>query len=337
MNKLANLGLCLVVGSVMTLLSNAPDTKASESQQENEEAYLHGVNSWLTDSKARAVPQNETASEVSNIYWRFVSAISETKVQYIEFHGKVMDQNGLPVANAVIEFEAASSYLTQSSGVSRVLSDNDGTFVTEGALGNKSLSIRSISKPGYVFEFGGSNINRFDHFQRFNDSVVWKRFTQDNPYVFTLWKLGEPIKNAKDGPETAYAFIPDGRPYTFDLIDGGKDIFKRGIKEGQLRANFVRSEEGWTLELVVPEGGLVEAGDIYLLEAPEEGYVQSVMVSLPKDQGAWLDKSFFVKLNGGKVYGVIKLRINGYHRQYSAMYLSYTLNLDGGRNLTVKR
>lgn len=327
-----------VVLSVLFLVQRRASEELDQKPLPNEKEYTAGVNQWLEEKKKRKEELKNNKAQAlearSKIHWEKVKQISDSMVEEIRFYGKVVDQYGSPVNGALVEYEAGSAYLAEGTGVSRSHTGSDGIFVTTDAKG-KSLSIRSISKPGYEFKFDETKERNFENYKRFDDSVLWEDYTEKSPYIFRLWKV-EGYQKTKVGSERLFLFVPDGSDYTFDFSAPKKGIFKKGDHDGDLKVVFNRTEESWDLVITAYEGGLQEAEGVYLNLAPEESYQEIIEYNFLRSESEKLNRMYFIKIRNGEMYGKVRMRIDAYRRDKAAVYLSYVLNLEKGRNLAVK-
>jgi hypothetical protein len=130
----------------------------------------------------------------------------------INFYGKVVDQNDQPIAGATVKLTIAadpSKVNVQEENDYTLETGQDGNFQLIGTYG-WSLHISSITKSGYELSpkaqrgypyLMASGIHHPD---------------ANAPVPFKMWKKGpsEPLV----GASKSYRIIPDGRPFTIDLL-----------------------------------------------------------------------------------------------------------------------
>lgn len=154
-----------------------------------------------------------------------------------------------------------------------------------------------------------------------------------------MWKQGqhEPTVSQKG----FYGFQPDGRAYVVDLLTG-KNV-EGNAEHGDLPVRIIRPDTIkprekylWALEIAVVDGGLVEAGDDYLYQAPEAGYLPAVKIEMDPEKAGWtsvLKKAYYLKSRGGKVYGAVQMTVRPNYGNGSSMQIESVLNPNGSRNL----
>ncbi len=303
-----------------------------QNEAEYTESFDQSINQAEKDKKIYQehlkTPEGKKASDT---YWNKMTAIAKSMLRDIEFYGRIEDQNGNPVAGALIEFYAAGGYLTEGTGYNRVKTDTDGIFHIIDAKGD-GLSIEKITKPGYEIKISQRN---FDNYDRFDDSVLWKEYiSRENPYVFKAWKVGDkgyPITSEARGN---YGFKP-GKIYSLDLTKShASRVGKIGEFPLDLQVLFNKDESGhWELTLTVPDGGLLESDEIYMNFAPASGYVATVRFQ-GNEKHIDIHKNYYIH-SRGKLYGRLKLTVKPHTHVGSGLIIEHVMNLDGGRNLEV--
>lgn len=245
----------------------------------------------------------------------------------INFYGRVIDENELPIAGAKADFQWSD---TSESGASsaETLSDATGRFELTGRKGN-GLTVR-IGKAGYYTPRSLDGA-RFEN-TRFWD-VHYYEPDPDNPVLFHLRKKGEgePLGIG----EIAINIPANGTPVRFDLLNKG-----RVSPDGQLEIAAVTNSErypprifDWRATIAVPDGGLVEYSAEFPFAAPEAGYQRSVEFNMPASAPDWkrgIDKSYFIQFGTPPKYGRIQVHLNGDSQRVS---IGYWVNPSGSRNL----
>jgi uncharacterized protein YnzC (UPF0291/DUF896 family) len=229
-----------------------------------QKAYVDKINIALEkDRKERLAYEKikDTPEEVAKRtkYWNKLKTFADSQLKNIDFYGKVIDQNGNPVPDMQVEYSGHSGYLSEGTGVARTQTNAQGVFTLTDAKG-VSFSINKMNKLGY--DANSKNIRaNFYHYKRFEDSALWQDYTEDNPYVFKVWKIEKYAK--VNSEKNRYYFYPDGRIYSLDLSKKGKHQFEVSNK-GSLNVSFIRTDEHWQLTLTAPNGGFLEADDTYM-------------------------------------------------------------------------
>ncbi len=302
----------------------------------NEASYTEEVNQWLVDkNEARDIAESTKTPEKQakeEAFWLRLISKAEAAAKKIEFYGKIVDQYGNPVPGVQVKYIARSEYLVSSSGLGTVITDSEGHFNTEGAKGT-GLSIRKFTKSGYQF----TGIQRFDNFNRYEDSVLWQDFTKDQPYIFKAWKVERYPETIKS-ESNLYLLTPDGRKSTFDILAKGKQRFKKGVEKGNFTISFDRVDNDWSVRLEALDGGVLETNDTFRNLAPESGYQEFVEYKFPINGSDTVEKMYYIKMLDGKYYGqmTIEFRAYNYRNGKAAVILSYVVNIENGRNLAVR-
>jgi hypothetical protein len=267
-----------------------------------------------------------------------VSAIAQIQRNTsIKFYGKVVDQNGQPIAGATVKLVVAGdpSEFNVSPGKDYTLeTGQDGKFRLMGAFG-WSMQVSSIAKPGYELstkaQLGFSYLLAPDiHHPDANA-----------PVLFKMWKRG--ISEPLVGANKIYKIIPDGQPYTIDLL---KYEEKPGASPpGDIIVRINRPEKlapgkkfDWSYSIEAVEGGIIHTNSDFLYQAPETGYEPKYEYSATATNAHWFGWSrdqFYIKSRGGQVYGSFEVEVSSdYNGGYAAFRIvDSALNPSGSRNL----
>lgn len=329
--------LIVVIASYLFIDSNSVEDKDTITKLPlpNEAEFTESFNQEInraneSHKKYLEYVKTPEGKKKSDRYWNKMLAIAKGRSKDIEFYGLLIDQNGDPAEGAIVDYSASSGYLTEGSGRGKVTTDKNGRFIIRDVVGT-ALVIYEIDSPAYKAKLEQMD---FDNYPRFEDSVLWSKYTEDNPYVFKVWKV------AKSGyPKTSYAkavfgFKP-GKVYSMDFSTSNKKkVKKKGALDLDMQVLFSRDDSNWSLSLVVPDGGLIESMDLYMNMAPESGYISTVNLTGVSDDRAIIKKYYIY--SRGKLYGRLDFEIIPYYRKKSAIVTTYVMNLEGGRNLEVK-
>ena len=255
----------------------------------------------------------------------FQAAWAEANGKSLDFYGKIIDQNGRPVAGARVRgnVETVGS-LEGPTWTSHITESNeDGNFEF---LGFHGMDIPIyIEKAGYEFK------------QHDNDGWTKDyRASPTNRVIFHMWKIAgaEAMIHGKihvyipcDGTSKSYNLqagrhTPGGDTFTVTLIRRPVDIAPRQRFE-------------WTATLEVPNGGFMPTSDLYKYQAPATGYQRTVVIRMPVDATNWYsevtaDYYFF----DGKNYGRITVDIDADFNPPPTLFdAEIYLNPSGSRNL----
>ena len=297
---------------------------------EDTEKHLTEYNEWNQQSQLERKKTDTTSTkykEKEKAHYSRLIELSKFEIHDIEFHGKIIDQYGSPVAGVQVHYIGNRSVSAAGSGEGRLFTDENGAFVinTKG----KALVIHEMKKLGYELP----KRQRFSNSGGHQTDLSWRSFTSANPYIVNAWKV-ESYPDIKKG-KPFLGFTPDGRDYTIDFLSKNKTK-NEGVTEGDLRIRFKRDEENWELEITAANGGLQETEDEYLNLAPENGYASSLIYAGKKHEARKIRKNIYFSSRSGQLYGRVKLEIWPYYRDRLAIEFDYVVNLEEGRNLSVK-
>jgi hypothetical protein len=251
----------------------------------------------------------------------------------IEFYGKVIDQDGRPLAGVEVVGGTGSStgFMQQETRSYTTATDSNGLFTFKGFRGD--ALVIDLRKAGYNFE---SDRVRF-HYSPIDPNK--KRFTPErgNPLVFQMWKsLGaEPLihYNAR-----SIQVPSDGTPVMIDLtkgkkVDAGGDLLI-SVTWGR------RDDHGsylfdWSAKVEVPEGGIIEGNGDIMFIAPAYGYRPGIEYHFAAaDRHSVFARDYYVVSRNKEIYGRIRLSLqNQPGRSETDAGLRVWLNPFGSRNL----
>jgi hypothetical protein len=271
--------------------------------------------------------------EAEKQFAKKLTTVSESMLGDINFYGQAVDQYGNPIVGARIRYDAGGATFAKGSGKGETISDANGLFTVVGK--GKSLSV-SLSQKNYEF----LSSYRFASFVDPEHPVAWPDYNMDNPYIFKGWEIEEYAK-VREGKNKNFRFVGDGKEHIIDLI--GIDPVIDSGSAGDFTVMFNVSEAEWSFRISSIEGGILETSDTYKNLAPETGYqpyyeYSSSEITDPKSiKYDSLTKEYYFK-SRGNTYGYMMLLIRPYHRDKASVKIkSYVVNLEKGRNLTVKQ
>jgi hypothetical protein len=239
----------------------------------------------------------------------------------MDFYGKVVDQNGTPVADVSVQgnIELAGDFYPHFTQT-----DPNGEFNFTNVQG-ASLSIM-LKKPGYDY-----NVRRYA--ERPHGYVP----DPQNPIVFVVWKLHG--KQNIIHQKFLVRLLCDGTPVRFDLVSGKES------DDGDLIVKFTRNPLNlsrtrlfnWSVDLQMPNGGLQEITNIYPFEAPADNYQSNVDLNFQTNMPGWtsqLQRHYYFKSNDQKIYGRMTMDIYGFFQPPPVpIVLDVYVNSSGSRNL----
>ena len=248
----------------------------------------------------------------------------------IDFYGKVVDQNGAPVAG--VEVKAAIRLMKEpipgmiGDGFDYLVAStaSDGTF----SFLNRTGEFFGIDKIQKTYYYYASDEKKY----RPNPSV---------PEVFKIWKQmgAEKLieKNLK------YKLTTEGRSYGLDLLNGAqaKADAIADIRVSMTAPSVIKPhvKYDWNFVLEAAEGGLIETSDDYMYLAPLDGYVSRIQVSFNASDANWSDnfrKRFYVMSRNGSVYARIEILVGVALNGRGYLHIESASNPNSSRNLESK-
>jgi hypothetical protein len=243
----------------------------------------------------------------------------------LDFYGRIVDQGGNPVEGMKVTAKVGTyEGFSRGGGTDSVTeSDANGRFSFIGITGAGVGFL--LDKEGYEYN------QRLPSTTRPNDY----RPDPSNPVIFRVWKLvgAEAMIHTK-----ITAAIPcDGTATTFDL--------STGRRSGDLQVTLTRNPLNidrkkafdWSLTVGMAGGGLIEIADAYPNEAPAEGYVPTVTVSMDSADKKWsseLTRSYYFEAHGGKIYGRVDIYVRADFQPPPTLFgAEIFANPSGSRNL----
>ncbi|MBN8711680.1 MAG: carboxypeptidase regulatory-like domain-containing protein [Verrucomicrobia bacterium] len=252
----------------------------------------------------------------------------------IEFYGKVLDQDGSPVAGATVDVIWTDLSANGSSHL-EVVSDGSGLFSIKDIRG-KHMTVQ-VTKEGYQRQLKGGQ-SGFDY------AGFWEPTYHEpdanNPVIFRLRKKVEADPMIQRGP-TFLGASNDGAPTSFDLAtgrkaaDGSGNIAVRITKGPKTDKRF-----DWTTTVEGIGGAeLIESTDEFMTTAPVDGYKPRWTFSQKATDEKYqseVQAKFYVKTGDGR-YARVEMRILPEYNETAAVDLTVYLNPSGSRNLEFDR
>jgi hypothetical protein len=242
------------------------------------------------------------------------------------FYGKIIDQNGSPVADV----------------------DVTGNIVMQGGLGDgvKNQTYKTKSDADGLFEFTGKRGWQLNVIVKKDGYLIGERgegykgppggkTTPADRAILTMWKIhgAEPLNSS-----SIDAKIPhDGTPTKFDIATGKvvpTGDFCVTLSQFPLEVKTGREKFDWTAKIEVISGGLIEEKDPYPYWAPVGGYQQAFEFTVSSNALEWapnLKKNFYIKTVQGQ-YGLMQFSVYS-GRSPTALEVHFTMNPSGSQNL----
>lgn len=329
------LGLLIIAGVVWLLMLPRQPVKEDTSSAQKKPTP-EASPTYITTTAPRQAPGGPYAP--ADPRWPERTRRLKADPQYewktpIEFYGKVVDQEGKPVAGVVVSMEWTDMSPKGSSEAERT-TDSAGLFSITGIQG-KNFGVRSLVKDGYV-PFRESNRTSFEYAGFWEPSYHVP--DKGKPVIFRLRKKGEAAALVRYGP-TLFGVKPDGAPAIFDLATGRKNTGGGNVSVRVTKgAKSENKQFDWevTLEAVGSGAGLLESKEEFMTAAPEGGYQPgwkfSQKAGAEKYQSEMQTK-FFVKTADGQ-FARIEVRVLPEYNDTAAVDLvSYLNPKPGDRNL----
>jgi len=235
-----------------------------------------------------------------------ILAFAAALIKPFELVGKVVDQNGAPVAGATIHWSANNNPNPNKSGTKgQTTSNSHGMFSVKSH--GLDVYVRA-SKEGYgtLYSNNREKIRGSDGAYMnggFLGNTDLPMGTKAAPAILVLRKMGETVPLVK-----AENFIPvprDGSRVRVNLEDAQLSS-NGGLNVEAWTNDQLKNEEGhydWRCRLSVPNGGLLVRTDQSVFEAPIAGYVPSDEINMPQAAERWspqVSREYFVKLSDGR-------------------------------------
>jgi hypothetical protein len=265
----------------------------------------------------------------------------------IEFHGKVVNQHGKPVAGAEVTlspFDNPHEDDEDGSSSTILRSDGVGRFSISGLKG-VALGVR-VAKTGYLHwsDVGPHKPASSRLIEYAYDGTGGARFKNPAmPTIFTLHEVG-PIEPMVYVKRKRWKLPVNGEPVriALDSADGrGPHQVEFRFTSGWSKLpmdNEINSKKfDWRLSARIPGGGFLPNDSDYNFEAPAEGYQESLEIDYPATmpEGQWKGLShrrLFVKFADG-TYGRIQFSIDGGSDRKPLYMVSWMSLNPGSRNL----
>lgn len=249
----------------------------------------------------------------------------------IRFFGKVVDENGLPVAGATASF-IWTDMSPHGSSTAEAVSDGAGLFGLQGVKG-KRMQVR-VNKEGYYSN--PNNVFSFEYAAFFESN--YHEPDAKKPVVFRLRKQGG-IPKELVVRETMMGIEPNGTPHFIDLGTTRKSGADTGDISVRIKRTAPKEQKRYDWSAVI-EGvngaGLIESGDEFMFEAPKDGYQSGYTYEFIQSSPDWknnLRKQYYVMGEGGKMFGRLEVEFMPKYQNTAALAIRFFVNPTGSRNL----
>jgi hypothetical protein len=326
-----------VLGGVFWLLRVYPARDVSDSRPRQEAAVRAATGEWTTpNSKTEAQDVNETSDRDDPA--RIRRTIEAGNVP-IEFWGKVVDQDGVPLLGVRIAYmysvhhgnDQGIAWIEHEARNGETVSDGDGSFAIRDLTGH-DLTIESLMKSGYLYR------QRSSLSYDFGGNMLEGRFKPERDKPVRIVMIHKDAMESLIHMRGSVDVSGDGTPEHWDLWSGEADpngeliiIFRAGSGVSGTPAPIV----SWSADLEVVGGGITEAPwDEDVRRAPESGYSRSVAYPKIDQKQGVPHRSFYLRTADGK-YGRIQMELSTSHDGRSARcFVTGDMNPSpGSRNL----
>ncbi len=254
--------------------------------------------------------------------------------QPINFYGKVVDENGQPVAGASVDYTWSTIQAARGTRSKHDVADSFGIFSIH-EIG-KRIGI-TVSKDGY-YTTPSEKLKTYEYANP-GDGL----FTPNpyNPEVFHLRKkgVGVDLITSQFGmsPDFPIHIPRDGTPVKIDFINRKEgENGQMQISENKPGFNDWKQATAWSFKMEIPDGGFVEENDEFPFEAPASGYQSVLNFQFQSGNTNWvqgINKTYYIEFGNPPLYGRIQVQTD---ISYGGAFLTYAINPDGSRNLEPK-
>ncbi len=301
---------------------------------------------WRQKEEFPNVEKAERPADISPEEWKYILALHEegkSSNADIEFHGKVIDQDGEPIAGATITIEVVTyveslkAQLKNGGDVFEttthvIKSDADGRIYL-GACKGRMLEIQNLSKEGYLCPVENLESLGYDKILR-NKPLP----TRDKPMILKLYRRS--LNGVTLTPREVVIYLSsDNTETAVDLVKGEvRSVTTTDMTVSMWADTFVPGKKyDWTVTVNCRDGGIVVADDdVGMYEAPADGYTSSVTWNFESESATWsprIDRQIYLKGRGGSLYAAIRLTLRTFHTGRGTIEIHYVYNTNGSRIL----
>jgi hypothetical protein len=333
-NTLIIIFVVCLIGFLIWLLKEPPvasslarkmETAQTSNSIETNIATTPSQSSVASDAESRF---KEGQSQMERIKRDSEAEVAKWKSTII-YYGKVIDEDGNPIQGANVSYNASAldNAFNQAQITGTVTSDDRGIFKIDGINGYTLMFQVShsdyYSYPDNSTGFSKGSLPRKGYFSD----------TEDKAEIFRMHRKGNsvPLVHRRGGAD-----VPVNAGLATVNFYGEQDRQVMGTLQIQARGdtpkNWSPTPYDWSVQLTVPNGGLVESTNQFDFLAPNTGYQSVIEIHMDKTQPVWSDtvvKTYFVKIATGYLRMGIRMRAK------TPLYVSvdYYYNPDGSTNL----
>jgi len=239
----------------------------------------------------------------------------------LSLYGKVVDQEGQPVAGAHVKIGVADKPWDSGSSYQRTTGP-DGLFEITGVKGAGIYA--EVEKEGY---YAGKESRRI--------LQSGEMPTKDAPAIWILYRKGA-LESLSHHDHTWTDMPMDGTPVEYDFntkkfVGAGQGQLRAEVKvEGSMQQRF-----SWWYRISVPSGGLARRAHEFDFVAPESGYVEVLEGRINATDGDWrgaFNGDYFIRLSNGS-FGRVAFSVSRGRDSFSFRIDHAAINPAGRRNL----
>ena len=255
----------------------------------------------------------------------------------VNFWGKVVDENGSPLAGATVQVILYDDPTGGYSGIKptkiKTRSDAKGNFSILGKFA-AGVSV-NVSLSGYKPYYDSKtreNRSRvlMPYSDRRSDQKI-KYSTVTEPTVLVLQKKGE-LSDLVYIEKVRQEISPEGVNLNIQLEKKGHTIELNLRCLSSVHQPFNYEKYDWEAEVGVKGGSIQEIKDISSQVAPEDGYLQAFKFKMPAKHAKWSRESpsnkrdFWIQLDEG---GYVRAQIKFVTGRKHLVYVHAWINADG--------
>jgi len=276
--------LALVV-IILFWLYSLGNKQVDESEVQSDKTTDHAslIKENLSEKPATSLTQQpRKEQDAESMLKKMKELIRNDYNSSINFWGKVVDQDGAPLAGAKAEMNV---YTPSGQKVSVVYSNDEGLFELLGKRGAK-VSVR-VSLSGYAptsNEEIGTNVSARTIYYSTKVMPAYAPPTKENPQVFVLRKKN-PIANLLRIVKEDVPVSKIGDIQKITLEAGKRNIEFEVRCWSSSPSTFTYDKYDWRAELRIIGGKLQTITEAEPIMAPIDGYLPIFKIEMPKDIG----------------------------------------------------
>jgi len=348
--KLLIVGVLLIVvfAVIVAVLSNHGEDNLINSPAVSEETSPKPFEASpqkenVTTAEAKISQEAEEAIESLDIpedHKKGLRLLTSIYSNPFDFYGKVVDEEGNPIADARVGFSLLQGHFASGKKGSTA-SDQEGLFSIKGEAGALTVG---VSKSGY-YAVPQYSAAAFSTTMQATPELLKRTKPpyqggydkplpiKNDPAIFVLRKKGEAEDLIRlgsrqiDVPKTGEIVSIDLS--TGKLARGGGDLQVMSWVDDQGRTE----NYNWRYLFKVPGGGLAERSGEFEFKAPANQYSESIEIKMDSKSDDWksrYENEFFAKLGDG-TYARFNVRLYPGRRNF--IVIESYLNPSGSRNL----